>query len=165
LAKHHHHRRRHHHNPRFSYHRGRRNPLGLSGDIFVEAAWGVAGGVLAGTIPARFFPSYNSGWAGVAGSLVTTVAASWAAGRFISPKARVGIAIGGLITTITRAVKTVMPGTSLLGAYVASDFSSPTVSDPYGRWQWPYKAQLAAAAASRAGMGVMQHRYASRFSF
>jgi hypothetical protein len=166
MAKHHRRRHQRRHNPFRSYSRGRHNPLGFSGDIFVEAAWGVAGGVVANMVPARFLPGYNTGWAGVGASLVTTIAASWAANKFMGSRAGTGVAIGGLITTMGRAIKTAMPGTSLLGNYVASDFTAPTTSDLYGRYQWPYKAALAQLAAARgmAGLrGQSAHRFASRF--
>lgn len=173
------HRRKHHrgrgHNPR-SYHRRRRhhNPFGVSGQLLTEAAWAVAGGVLARSVPQAILGANNSSWTGYAANAITTLGVGFFGGKMFGGTAGDGLIIGGLVATISRVISDkfgamggLLAGDPAfhLGTYVNSSFAVPTASDAYGRvTSSPYPIPLPPPSARMGAATPDRGRYRGRYS-
>lgn len=149
VAKHHKHYRRHHR---------RHNPFGISSGVIKDAAYNAAG-ALGALALAGMFPSFSTGWAGVAATGAATVAASFAGRAVVGAKEAEEILKGSLTATIIRAVHQAGVFKSItLGSYVRSYFTVPTSSDAYGRAAFP------ALPAAKGVSGLGYHRFRSRYA-
>src|ERR1700758_3430695 len=137
-----------------NHRRRRRNPLALGGrDLVPTALWAIAGGVATRALPQLFLKDSNTGIMGYGANALTAVALSFAAEKFISRNAAVGVLVGGAVMVGGRLIsdffgKTLVSfgdvfgttGTSGMGAhagdpsfdlglYTPGEFVVPTWSD------------------------------------
>jgi hypothetical protein len=163
-------RRRRSHNPKMRVVRRRRhhNPLALGGrDLVPTALWAIAGGVATRAIPQLLMKENNTGLIGYGANALTFIIGSYAADRFISRNAAVGVLVGGGVMLAGRMIsdyfgKTLVSfgdvfgttGTAGMGAhgdpsfdlglYTEGEFVVPTWSDGVmQRQHYPFWAPLA----------------------
>lgn len=116
--------RKHHHR----HHR--RNPFGLSGGLFKEAAFVAAGAVGSAALPGMIAPTFSTGWAGVAASGAAALGMGFL-GRMLGGSAGPDMLKGGLAITVLKALNQAGIRTPGLGLYAPSWFGIPTASSQY----------------------------------
>lgn len=95
-------------NPAIGHRKRRRNPSGLAAtigspkEIVIGGLAGLASAVATRQIPQAILGASNTGIEGYGANLVTTIAATWAAGALAGPAAGRGALIGGMVIVLDR---------------------------------------------------------------
>lgn len=158
----------------------RRNPLALPGrELIPITLWAIGGGVATRALPQLVLKDKNTGIMGYGANALVALAGSWAAGKFISRNAGVGVLVGGSVMIAGRLIADFFgkrfvefgltgleAGDSAfdLGLYTPNYFPIPSVSEgPLMKTASPI-AMLPAGkpAAGVAGMGASP-LFTSRF--
>ncbi len=157
----------------------RRNPLALPGrELIPITLWAIGGGVLTRALPQLVLKDKNTGVFGYGANAIVALAGSWAAGKFISKNAGVGVLVGGSVMIAGRLIAEFfgkrfvefgMTGLEAgdtdfdLGLYTPGYFPIPTVSEgTLMKTASPVVALPAPKGAAVAGMGASP-LFASRF--
>jgi hypothetical protein len=117
-------RRRRRSNPMYmSARRRRHNPLLAvpMRDLLPLTAWAVAGMAGARILPQMLAPGYNTGITGYGLNAATSVALSWAGGKFAGARAAQGLLVGGLVGLAARVLSDFLGGSSVVGGALAGD--------------------------------------------